>query len=283
MDRKIEISLKDIYQNNDRFRRYVDKQAGNYRLTVDEVLSRALTREVVKLYMRKVRPILFNTEMVRAILDGRKTVTRRVLRPRYQGNTCRAGINQPCNPGDILYVRETWAFATCINCNGDYAKKGARKPCHDFQAVEYDDGDSISDGCFLYKADCEKPERITWRPSIHMPKQAARIWLKVTDVRVEQLQDITDAEAKREGAQPQNPFVYDVIKWPNKENFKDIWDSTIKKADISQYGWAANPWVWVIEFRRCPKPGHGQAEQADACDICGAIRQGGEEKENSRR
>ena len=78
-----------------------------------------------------------------------------------------------------------------------------------------------------------------------MPKEAARIWLKVTDVRVERLQDMTDDDAEAEGC-----FDYTSTAL----GFPDVWDSTIKKSDIDRYGWDANPWVWVIEFERCEKP-----------------------------
>lgn len=87
-----------------------------------------------------------------------------------------------------------------------------------------------------------------------MPKEAARIWLKVTDVRVERLQEITDKDAEQEGAQPDYPFDYAVDKWPNLEHFKEIWNSTIKKSDLDRYGCDANPFVWVIEFEQCEKP-----------------------------
>lgn len=222
--------------------------------------------------MSRVLPILFNTEMVRAILDGRKTVTRRICK---EGNdytvpdmsfydadkrtyavhnyantehTDKMSIVErkcPICPGDILYVRETWQYLYELDRNE--------------QIIE-------GTGRYYYKATDELPfstyvdsrgithENIPWHPSIHMPKEAARIWLKVTDVRVERLQEITDTGAEREGAQPQNPFEYDVNKYPNKENFKKIWDSTIKKADLDRYGWAPNPWVWVISFERCEKP-----------------------------
>lgn len=164
--------------------------------------------------MSRVLPILFSADMVQAILDDRKTVTRRTLKnkSRYQ-------------PGDILYIRETWS--------------------------------ELSFG-YVYKADGKNIDHlgnaIKWHPSTNMPKEAARIWLKVTDVRVERLQDITDIEAEKEGAQPHNPFDYDVNKYPNKEHFKEIWNATIKKSDLDRYGWEANPWVWVIEFERCEKP-----------------------------
>lgn len=92
-----------------------------------------------------------------------------------------------------------------------------------------------------------------------MPKEAARIWLKVTDVRVERLQEITEDGAKAEGAIDNRGFIhspeneYDSIHTA-REHFIEIWNSTIKKSDFDRYGWDANPWVWVIEFERCEKP-----------------------------
>lgn len=94
-------------------------------------------------------------------------------------------------------------------------------------------------------------KRLKWHPSIHMPKEAARIWLKCTDVRVERLQEITEIGATKEGC------VYDVeyaLGNTAKGHFKKLWDSTIKKSALDTYGWNANPWVWVIEFERCEKP-----------------------------
>jgi hypothetical protein len=198
----------------------------------------------------RVLPILFNTEMVRAILDGRKSCTRRVIKHNVD-----AILNSPyhmehpevedkqiisklCLPpyqlGDILYVRETWC-ALPVNEAGHMR------------------GHSV----YYYKVDGDlRPEgwRGNWHPSIHMPKEAARIWLKVTDVRVERLQKITDKDAEQEGAQPDYPFDYAVDKWPNLEHFKEIWNSTIKKSDLDRYGWDANPFVWVVSFERCEKP-----------------------------
>ncbi len=228
--------------------------------------------------MRKVLPVLFNTDMVLAILDGRKTVTRRVVKksqctilvkrepselkewrklyPPFDGMTdaeiIASAYKPQYEPGDTLYVRETWSFMNCIECNGDYAR--GEQPCYDFQAVEYDDGDSISDGCFLYRADCKHPERINWHPSIHMPKEAARIWLKVTDVRVERLQDMTGQDILREGVNCHVHPEADYFDGNQKMMFAELWDSTVNKPDLDRYGWDANPWVWVIEFERCEKP-----------------------------
>lgn len=89
-----------------------------------------------------------------------------------------------------------------------------------------------------------------WRPSIHMPKEAARIWLKVTDVRVERLQEIPGEDLIKEGI---DLFQSNYVRVAFDE-FTNIWNSTIKKSDLNCYGWDANPWVWVIEFERCKKP-----------------------------
>lgn len=233
---------------------------------------------------RRVLPILFNTDMVQAILEGRKTVTRRCVKLTRkdsigfsvlfrEGDDAFAGVVEideddnttlqtpPYQKEDTIYVRETWSFIQCIGCNGEYAR-GAQ-PCYDFQAVEYDDGDSISDGCFVYRADCKTPERIVWRPSIHMPKQAARIWLKVTDVRVERLQNITDKQAEAEGIHWDDcPAGY---TWKSKTDIHnrytnpiaamaELWNGILTKDQKDRFGWSANPWVWVIEFERCKKP-----------------------------
>ena len=102
-----------------------------------------------------------------------------------------------------------------------------------------------------------------WKPSIHMPKEAARIWLKVTDVRVERLQEITEDGCIAEGIYPSNcrgcnaTFGCDVCPdegYDEVDKFVEVWNSTIKKSDLDRYGWDASPWVWVIEFERCEKP-----------------------------
>lgn len=200
-----------------------------------------------------IKPILFNTEMVRAILDGRKTCTRRLIKPQpdkkhiyplgfvtdstekkevgcfgfaaneYGGSIQYVKPPYRYAPGDILYVRETWKKAP----NGYYYYE-------DWQRNDI--------------ADVTK-----WKPSIHMPKEAARIWLKVTNVRVERLQKIAPQGAWKEGARCSclHP-VPDCAG--NKTAFVNIWNSTIKKSDIDRYGWDANSYVWVIEFERCEKP-----------------------------
>lgn len=192
-----------------------------------------------------IKPILFNTEMVRAILDGRKDATRRIVKGFIPDDavwgytaftpkgyiSCRGtfadGYGEkffklPCEPGDILYVRETWKKAP----NGYYYYE-------DWQRNDI--------------ADVTK-----WKPSIHMPKEAARIWLKVTDVRVERLQEITSEQIYREGVEVEYPHVLNGEE--KRYAFSRLWDSTIKKSDLDRYGWNASPWVWVIEFERCEKP-----------------------------
>lgn len=128
----------------------------------------------------------------------------------------------PCDPGDILWVRETWNYG---------------------------------EGEYRYKADDVMPDgwhTTAWRPSIHMPKEAARIFLRVKDVRAERLQEITAAECLREGIEPEAKN--HVGQEFAQGMFHDLWDSTVKPADRDIYGWAANPWVWVIEFELCEKP-----------------------------
>ena len=220
-----------------------------------------------------IKPILFNTEMVRAILDGRKTCTRRLPRKQieekyleYEEWVCAVAPPgstwlrekefyeeyPPYQLGDILYVRETWCGLP-VNEAGHFRGH----PIYYYRA----DGDLRPEGW-----------RGAWHPSIHMPKEAARIWLKVTDVRVERLQDITEDQTEEEGFLFTPPCLH-----MTGENYCDIdgpctseikycdmgagelfgkvlWNSTIKKSDLDRYGWDANPYVWVIEFERCEKP-----------------------------
>ena len=192
-----------------------------------------------------IKQILFNTEMVRAILDGRKSCTRRLVKflpgknPNWTGyEKCGLmlynGRNEPCirkapyQQDDILYVQETW-----------YKDK-----------YRYMYRANYSENEKFYRGDVE--EKVKWNPSIHMPKEAARIWLKVMDVRVERLQDITSEQICKEGVEVEEPYVLNGEE--KRYDFSNLWNSTIKKSDFDRYGWNANPWVWVIEFERCEKP-----------------------------
>lgn len=230
--------------------------------------------------MSRELPVLFNAEMVQAILDERKEATRRIVKGFIPDDavwgytaftpkgciSCRGtfadGYGEkffklPCEPGDILYVRETWAFLPCVECTREGTDCG--RTC-----VTYEDRDSISDGCFVYRADHPHPEHVSWSPSIHMPKAATRIWLKVKAVRVERLQDMRPEDIRKEGmhltitpneCKRQYDKIGAIYFYEEKrKEFLKIWNSTIKKSDLTHYGWDANPWVWVIEFERCGKP-----------------------------
>lgn len=212
--------------------------------------------------MERMRPILFNTEMVKAILEGRKTQTRRVIRPSFRDNESGFQIirelhsgryvrveyydeyedvtrymSEPCQPGDILYVRETWCDPEPDNYMVPVFYK-ADMPLH-WDAEDTEHGEAVDITADEFK----------WHPSIHMPKEFARIFLSVKDVRAEHLNDMCEENAIAEGF-PDSPAGTD----SPLERFATLWDKTIKPADRDDYGWYANPWVWVIEFERCEKP-----------------------------
>ena len=197
---------------------------------------------------KSMKPILFNTEMVKAILDGRKTVTRRLVKlignPAWTGYSPDGAVlygsnnipaaKAPYRPGDILWVRETWAVWSATN--------------------------GIAPRIY-YKADKDAPVSIRWRPSIHMPREAARLFLMVTGVRVERLQDITPNDCVLEGVERE--ALTTVGGEFARGIFNDVWDSTIKPADLPRYGWEANPWVWVIEFERVSRSDAAQGGGGD--------------------
>jgi len=230
-----------------------------------------------------MKPILFNTEMVQAILEGRKTVTRRVVKhgkgtPEYYNrdkfygvvdhlnndyknwyagfyndNDIFCGANgeklidaiyfkAPYKVNDVLYVRETWH---------KYTKRvGEGEQCH---LQEF----------YGYKASIANSEDANekWKPSIHMPKAAARIFLRVTNVRVERLQDITKEDMVKEGlidfCEKCSALFSKCDVCMNEggleSDFMELWDSTIKRDQLKHYGWESNPYVWVIEFEQISK------------------------------
>jgi len=198
---------------------------------------------------QKERPIIFNGEMVRAILEGRKTQTRRIIKNVRQwcGDDC-IGMPKAGNPltdnfpiplnsgfaekicrygkvGDLLWVKETW------------------QPNPE-AGMTYPEG-KISSDSVCYAADLSKydyDESRPWKPSIHMPKWAARIWLEITDIRVERVQEIKEEDCNCEGC-----------PWPADSDLKHrIWFETFWNSlnEKSGFGWKENPWVWVIEFKR---------------------------------
>lgn len=225
-----------------------------------------------------IKPMLFNTEMVRAILDGRKSCTRRICK---DANECTVPDMEFYNADKRTYAVHNFADRehtemlstgerTCPICPGDilYVRETVYQKVGHYLDV---DGETKAVWCneFKYAATDEKPEtgwNYSWakRPSIHMPKEAVRIWLKVTDVRVERLQEITEDGAKAEGINEEwamswwAPTYYDPDSggYPKyRDTFAfEVWNKTIKKSDLDHYGWYANPYVWTIEFERCEKP-----------------------------
>lgn len=221
--------------------------------------------------MIKERPIIFSTEMVKAILEGRKTQTRRVIKPqpifkrelngigyaakRWSTNDAQewglwleawptlgkwglASSLHKCPYGqecDKLWVRETWQL---IEVFEDWWYGG-------FEGQTWRGKISTSkpnDCAIGYLADTYDDG--PWRPSIHMPRWASRITLEITDVRVERVQDISEKDAFDEGCLPSETLIpYELAI----DHFRELWDSINAKRG---YGWDVNPWVWVIEFRR---------------------------------
>ena len=207
------------------------------------------------------KPILFNTPMVRAVLDGIKTETRRLIKPQpcmqlaYISAGFKAGRwgyppekaweswgeqfkypddfpkeeadkfwNPPYRCDDILYVRET--FAPLYENEASDKVVGYRykaQTLSEFDEIYPDWKDYYWSG--------------KWKPSIHMPKEAARIWLKVNNVCVKRLQNITEEGIAREGLK-------------SKAYFCEVWNSTVPYPYRKCYGWDANPWVWVVRFER---------------------------------
>lgn len=199
----------------------------------------------------KERPIIFNTEMVKAILEGRKTVTRRpvmhghVFKGRDTNFSFKWDRKNPAHPtekellsccpfgqiGDRLYVRETALYWYKLD-------ESINRLVRDSVAAFKADGYQLEEG--------EK-----WEPSIHMPKKYARIWLEITDIRVERVQDITIDDLEKEGLKvepkdSEGPWdFYSRIE----KIFKNLWDSIYGDSNYCD----ANPWIWVVEFKRIEK------------------------------
>ncbi|EAA1244285.1 morphogenetic protein [Salmonella enterica subsp. enterica serovar Ohio] len=197
----------------------------------------------------KERGMIFNGEMVRAILDGRKTQTRRIMKVQPDEDGLAKVIDGPfvdtsgriyrCPfgvPGDRIWVRETF-----------------QGPLFDYEQMEayLEDSSKFEKPEFCQYAADGKPApeyydaddnlRHGWRPSIHMPRWASRILLEITDVRVERLNNISECDAKSEGGPTECTLIGDKY-FPG---FRSLW-----KSIYGEESWAANPWVWVIEFKR---------------------------------
>lgn len=235
-----------------------------------------------------MKPILFNTAMVRAILDGKKTCTRRLIKNKYTNADIKFGeqkgkkilvysqndvpepkhnsdgtttyklgwmeeIEAPFKVGDILYVRETWANIWTLDGDIGFVYKA----------------EGVPEDLFIHWGNVKQHKEGVWMPSIHMPKEAARIFLKVTSVRAERLHDITDEGCLSEGIREftkdglvkkydTEPNMHTWEKMPRtpREAFEKLWNSTVN-VKKEWNGWTNlfefNPWVWVIEFERIEK------------------------------
>lgn len=216
----------------------------------------------------RILPMLFNERMVKAILNGDKKQTRRVARPQpnetfdrhWECFTADNGemvvLQPPCRIGDILYVRETWQVQSARRFDADarvcYLAGGS------MTTIQFPGRKDQLHNRAEYDAFISKwMKRDGWIPSIHMPKEAARIFLEVTEVRMELLQEIKNDECVFEGAvaRPNYTKRHDLVLHDRyRREFAVLWDSTVDPAKRNIYGWDANPWVWVICFQRCLKP-----------------------------
>lgn len=223
------------------------------------------------------RPILFQTEMVKAILEGRKTQTRRtrgldlpkdlvfdkikfyyrswpkkplcfmkrIFAEGQEYFEILAQFNCPYGkPGDLLWVRETWSHTRQLNINPEDESYG-----------------------FVYKSDgsiWETYEGWRWKPSIHMPKSASRIWLMIEDIRVERVQEISESDAEAEGVKPELLMDPNKIAQSFKLGFYYLWAKINGEESLDQ-----NPWVWVIQFRVLSKTGKPSEEliEKNLCDL----------------
>lgn len=228
---------------------------------------------------RKERPIIFNTEMVKAILDGRKVQTRRVIKPSIKSEVfvCHqtkshiiindGGNDVKCpygKPGDLLYVRETWMPASwsgdgddwCIHYKANGPSGQIIPHLFDDERKELDFWIKISDelreaGCPEHEGYFEDPTAyLNWKPSIFMPKTAARIWLEVNNVRVQRVQDITTKDIMAEGLS--SKYREFDAECDLNSQWCQLWDSINKDRG---FGWDKNPWVWVVDFRVISKTG----------------------------
>lgn len=231
------------------------------------------------------KPILFSNEMVRALLEGRKTQTRRVVNnPEYFGcltgdcphdlsDECANAMRAECpygKPGDLLWVRETWADLIAVSPATDKPmdigpgerliqeptfwtdEKGRQRWNYDGQVIAYRANSDVEfcDGDGFMGDMADRSDMPRWRSPIHMPRWASRLTLRITDVRVQRLQDISEADAKAEGVQMEDERYWVDYSMPGtqitlsaKKSFNTLWES------INGPGsWEANPWVWALTF-----------------------------------
>lgn len=239
------------------------------------------------------RPILFAGEMIRAVLDGRKTQTRRILTNRNSECSCAWNdldwstvyvdpglgggaylkVSGPDDAfhrvycryaiGDRLRVRETWKYADWTEDGYPFIAYQADNSSRLIENYPSEWAERVSDTWSAlsdpsnYRIDNRAADR-RWRPSIHMPLWASRLTLEITGVRVERLREISEADARAEGVEPLH--VTAVARGPNpfyyRDEFSSLWDSLNAKREGGAYAWDRNPWVWVIEFRKSDSPLH---------------------------
>lgn len=231
----------------------------------------------------KERGMIFNAEMVRAILDGRKTQTRRIMAPqpaddiergifpnpevigwkssrRHKHGSTTAHFCHYGKPGDRIWVRETWGVVShAFSDDGLMIDWVPDRPATAIHEMPF--GNGYYSGYAIYAADGDftwgdddgyEDGRSCWKPSIHMPRAASRILLEITNVRVERLNSIHDVDAMREGIQNLTTCSHSDFGIPGVVNaqhpvraFQLLWESI-----YGEEGWKSNPWVWVIEFKR---------------------------------
>jgi hypothetical protein len=201
------------------------------------------------------RPILFSGPMVRAILEGRKTQTRRIAKPYTRG----AEIIDTYTDGSIRYQVERWPNGVVakpsLGCACKYGMVGDRLWVRETWSCPRQIGGSFVREKRMYKADELSPwldySSVVWKPSIHMPRQFSRLSLELTAVRVERLQAISEIDARAEGCEGHRASDgYDIDPTRDVdpiEEYRELWDSLNAKRG---YGWDVNPWVWVLAFRR---------------------------------
>lgn len=190
----------------------------------------------VKQKPSKEHPILFSAPMVKALLEGRKTQTRRPLKPQPENCQVRQEIGDPRCPfgsvGDRLWVRETYKIVPA-----------AAIKCGDVGAISPFDRNNAA----VYRCGCDRvPDGTPWMPSIFMPRWASRIQLEILEINIQKLQRITELQAKAEGATPI------CCSESYRDAFRRLWDGLHKPYGLA--GWDANPWVWAIEFKRIGGP-----------------------------
>lgn len=239
-----------------------------------------------------MKPILFNTEMTQAIMTGRKNTTRRVIKPKYSNTDlemftnkygtrlverqndapadgsksavdgtkhtiCHLTAIEEVKPkykrGELLYIRETWRIQAANRFQA--SAKIEFKAGGESQTIQFANGGNDGADRSDYDAFMEKWDNgQKWHPSIFMPKEAARIFLKITDVRTERLQDMSRDDAIHEGIDPTlKDIAPDLGYYRVWGAMQDIWDRTMTPADRVLYGWEASPWVWVYEFQQISK------------------------------